>query len=188
MRSARALLVSRRQQYQLVEVDTGDAMVALERGEWAAARRAAASAERRARQAGVTTFVPALPLLAGRARLGEGRYAEAAAELSRAAALARASQLGGVEALSRALTEQAELLQGGRAKPAPSGKAPASPELEAIRAENQGLRANKPAEAADAFGRAAGAWRRIGTTVWLARALTWEAAVRPRAGARLNAE
>jgi hypothetical protein len=64
-------------------------------------------------------------------------------------------------------------------------------ETEAIRAETGGLAAlaaGQETEAAAAFARAVGHWRQLGLTVWLARALSLQAAAAVRAGDRPAAD
>jgi hypothetical protein len=111
------------------------------------------------------------PMLVGRALLGAGRLDQAAAELERALASARAAGAAGTAALAGAALEQARVLAG---HPPTGPPAPPPPdEAEA---------------AAAAFARAVGHWRQLGLTVWLGRALSLQAAAARRAGDRPAAD
>jgi hypothetical protein len=132
------------------------------------------------------------PLLVGRALLGAGRPDEAAAELERALASSTAAGATGTAALAAAALDQARFLAGPprsdpatAAPPDPPTGAPDEVEVEAIRSETAGLAALARGEAeasAAAFARAVGRWRQRGLTVWLARALSLQAAATRRAG------
>ncbi len=91
-------------------------------------------------------------------------------------------QLGAVAALC---LEQAQLLAG-QPTSAPAGGAPEnSAEIRATTAENRGLRAAQQGDwtaAETAFADAAEVWSTLGATIWLVRALVWQACALRAAG------
>jgi class 3 adenylate cyclase len=169
---------------ELLEVDFVDAGLQLDRGNW---RRVAGPAGRGAagvRASGWALYGAMEPLLVGRALLGAGSLGEAAGELRRAAGLAREVGATGTLALAAVALDQAVILTGGR----PDGPAPgpeADIEVAAIAAENDGLAAildERATAAAAAFALAVQRWQQLGSTAWLARALSLQAAATDHAG------
>jgi hypothetical protein len=129
-----------------------------------------------ARRFGWTLWEPFGPLVRGRAALGAGRIDAARRDLGAAGELARAAGATGRERLARLLAAQARLLAAGRVAPgrASLSDRTADPEILAIALENDGLaalRAGRPSRAGEAFEAAVASWERMGSTVWLARAL-----------------
>ena len=141
--AARRTLLGGGARTELLEVDFVEAGISLDRGSW---RRVAGPAGRGADGAlasGWTLYESMGPMLAGRALLGAGRPAEAAAELERALASATAAGAAGTAALAAAALEQARALAGQPAAGPPTAPPPDGfePETEAIRSETGGLAA-----------------------------------------------
>jgi hypothetical protein len=170
---ARRTLLTGGSHNEMLEVDFVDAGIHLDRGAW---RRVAGPAGRgaaAARDSGWVLYESMGPLLVGRGLLGAGRPEEAAAELKRALASATAAGAAGTAALAGAALEQAQVLAGHPRTDPPTASPPSEVEAEAIRSETGGLAAltaGEAEEAAAAFTRAVDHWRRLGLTVWLARA------------------
>ncbi len=187
--AARTILTAH-QPIQLVEADLAEASLALERAAWRSVHPHANHAARRASAIGFTAYAAMGPLASGRAFLGAADYKRAIAALQKAAHLAGRADAYGSAALARACIRQARLLTAG---PTPGNQAERGTggdacELEAVGAENRGLlaaRAGQTREAATGFADAVAAWRTLGTTAWLARALVFEASVRPDASPAL---
>ena len=140
---------------------------------------------------GWSLWEPLPPLLRGRAHLAAGRFDEASAALTKAAAIARTRGAAGTGALAAATRDQAIILCG-RTPRRRRIDAAAPHEIEAIVRENEGLlslRSARDAEAArDAFGEAVERWRALGQTSWLARSLALRAEAERRSGARARAQ
>jgi class 3 adenylate cyclase/tetratricopeptide (TPR) repeat protein len=189
--AARRTLLTGGSHNEMLEVDFVDAGIHLDRGAW---RRVAGPAGRGAagaRDSGWVLYESMGPLLVGRALLGAGRPEEAAAELERALASATAAGAAGTAALAGAALEQAQVLAGHPRTDPPTASPPSEVEAEAIRSETGGLAAltaGEAGEAAAAFTRAVDHWRRLGLTVWLARALSLQSAAARRMADRLTAD
>jgi hypothetical protein len=175
---------------ELLEVDLVHAGVHLDRGSWQRVPERADRGAAGARASGWVLAEAMRPMLVGRALLGAGRLDAAIAELGQALAAARDAGATGTEALAAAALEQALLLAG-----RPAGRAPAPPsgevEAEAIRAESGGLAAlaaGAAGEATTAFAEAAERWRQLGLTVWLGRAMAFQAVVAYRTGDQPGAD
>jgi hypothetical protein len=181
--AARRTLLTGGSHNEMLEVDFVDAGIHLDRGAW---RRVAGPAGRgaaAARDSGWVLYESMGPLLVGRGLLGAGRPEEAAAELERALASATAAGAAGTAALAGAALEQAQVLAGHPRTDPPTASPPSEVEAEAIRSETGGLAAltaGEAEEAAAAFTRAVDHWRRLGLTVWLARALSLQSAAARR--------
>lgn len=179
--SARRILGSRA---DVLEVHFEEAWIHLDRGSWDRVPEPAERAQAGARANGWRLLEPIGPLLLGQAHLGSRRLDEASVELDRAVDRARKVGAVGTLAIAEAVRDQAELLAGRLPAVAPRSS-DANPEVEARLAENRGLRellagSRRAREADDAFETAALHWRRLGMTVWLARALAMRAEARRR--------
>ncbi len=168
------------------DVHLASAAMQLDAGAWDRVPGPARLLDAAATTNGWRLWEPLAPLLVGRAHLGASRLEGAAAELARAADLARSADAPGTQALARAARDQAVLLAGGSRRAA-SVAAGWDPDVLAVRSENRGLVALRAgpaavAEALAAFREAVGQWERLGLTVWLARALAFEAEALRRAG------
>jgi hypothetical protein len=120
--------------------------------------------------------------------LGAGRPDLAEAQLRRAVLSARSVGADGTLELGEVLLDQAVVLGGGRS--AKGRRAPVEPEARAVAFENRGLRAlvsGSADRAVDAFEDAVNAWRSLGRTCWLGRALALQAAAVGRARGRRSA-
>ncbi|MGQ0670717.1 MAG: ATP-binding protein [Actinomycetota bacterium] len=176
----------------LLEVHFAEAWVHLDRGFWDRVPESVEGAQAEARANGWKLLEPIGPLLRGQAHLGFLRLDEAFLELDRAVARAREVGADGTLAIAETVRDQAELLAGRLPAVAPRSS-DANPEIEARLAENRGLREllagpRRAREADEAFETAVRHWRRLGVTVWLARALAISAEARrrhlgPRSGA-----
>jgi hypothetical protein len=123
------------------------------------------------------------PLLVGRALLGAGSLGGAVGELRRAAELAREVGATGMLALAAVALDQALILTGGCAAQPRPGRG--RHRVAAIAAENDGLVAlldGRAIVAAAAFALAVERWQQLGSTTWLARALSLQAAATDHAG------
>jgi hypothetical protein len=155
----------------------------LDRGDFTAATDASAHVGVAAKRFGWDLWLPLVPLLRGRAALGRGRLARAAAELGRAADLARRVGADGTERLATLLEAQCAIFLGRRARPV--RPLPEDPEHRALAEELRGARElvrGRPARADDALVEAVEAWRTLGWTCWVGRALALRAAGRLAAG------
>jgi class 3 adenylate cyclase len=189
-RAARRLSQARRTLQQsgarmeLLEVDFIDAGLQLDRGNWQRVAGPAARGAAGVRATGWALYGAMEPLLVGRALLGAGSLAEAGGELRRAAGLAREADAAGTLALAAVALDQALIMTGGR----PAGPTPgpeADIEVTAIAAENDGLVTlmdGRAAAAAAAFALAVERWQQLGSSTWLARALSFQAAATDHAG------
>ncbi|MHB8513709.1 MAG: ATP-binding protein [Actinomycetota bacterium] len=150
---------------QLVEVDLALASLHLERGHYARVREPALNAHKRALAIGYGAYAVFGTLAVGRAQLASGKYVEAEATLRAcASAAADATKLSSFAA---ACADQALLLQGGEPL-RQSLDASGFIELQAVLLENEAIRNNT------SFERAIEAWRTLGLTAWLGRALAFE--------------
>jgi tetratricopeptide (TPR) repeat protein len=133
---------------------------------------------------------PLAPLLTGRAYLAAGELDRALPELDRAVATARSAGATGTLPLARAVRDEGLILAGRAPRSTPEAN-PASPELAAVGAENRGLLAlrlrRRLPEASEAFAQAVERWHELGTTAFLARALSLQAEAERRAGNRRRA-
>jgi tetratricopeptide (TPR) repeat protein len=197
LETARRLLRELEATEEMVEADLTAAALANDQGAWHRVARPATQVQEHARRQGMHLYEVWGPLLRGRALMGAGRLDRARAELEEAAAIARAADAPGPLALADAAATQVRLLGGagrgkGRTSPTP-GKL-RWPDLEAIRAENRGLRVQDrdPAAAAEAFADAVELWEGLGFTAWLARSLMFRASalgrIRRHAAARRATE
>jgi class 3 adenylate cyclase/tetratricopeptide (TPR) repeat protein len=176
LRSARRTLQALRVEAEMAEVDLVEAALLLDLGSWPRAALLAEAGAARAEGNGWRMFAAQGLVLRGRANLGAGRYEQAHTALQAAVELSEAAGASGWLAVARAALGQASILLGER--PAPRRARPASPEAEAIQAENEGLlalRATDVLSAADHFAVAVAHWGRLGLTASLARALGWRA-------------
>jgi hypothetical protein len=185
--AARQTLLRGGSRNEMPEVEFVQAGISLERGSWRRVAGAAGRGVAGAVASGWALYESMGPMLAGRALLGAGRPDAATAELERALASATAAGAAGTAALAGAALEQARALAGQPVANPPTAPPPHGfeAETEAIRSETGGLvavAAGHDAEAAAAFASAAGHWRQLGLTVWLARALSLQAAAAVRAG------
>jgi class 3 adenylate cyclase len=169
---------------ELMEVDFIDAGIQLDRGNWQRVPGPAARGTAGVRASGWALYEAMEPLLVGRALLGAGSLGEAVGQLRRAAEVAREAGATGTLALAAAALDQALILTGGRATGPPSGPE-ADIEAAAIAAENDGLVAlldGRATAAAATFAQAVERWQQLGSTIWLARALSLQAAGTGHAG------
>jgi len=138
-----------------------------------------------AQRFGWAVWEPFGPLVRGRSALGAGRTRAAQMELDAAGALARSAGATGTERLARLLGAQARLLSAegarrGRPRVLVTDDPAAGPEVSAIALENEGLtalRAGRLSRAGESFEAAVLSWERMGSTVWLGRALRFASAV-----------
>ncbi|HEV2888967.1 MAG TPA: adenylate/guanylate cyclase domain-containing protein [Frankiaceae bacterium] len=156
----------------------------MDSGRWSEGAAAADRAVDRAEAQGWSLAATGMRLIQARCAVADGseRAESLVAEAMDAARRHDAPRYG---ALAAACLEQLSLLAGAgeSATLAPSSGDLA--ETRATAAENEGLRllrAGSPSDAAAAFERAAAAWVELGATVWLARALVWQAQSLRRAG------
>jgi class 3 adenylate cyclase len=161
-----------------------EAELLMDTGRWAEASAVAARAVDRAEENGWSLSATLPRLMVARCAVADGgpRAERLVAEAMDAARRHDAPRYG---ALAAAYLEQQQLLSGAAQSatlaPMPTDLA----ETHATAAENDGLRllrAGSFADAADMFGAAAERWETLGATVWLARAVAWQAESLRRAG------
>jgi len=179
------LLRRRRERIGMTDGRLVEALVALDRGMWKEARRAATALRPLVSDQGFALWEPMVPLVRGRAALGAGRAAEAEDLLALAAELARPRGATGTLAAARAWLAQARVLGGRGFEAAVEGSE--EPEVLAPVAETQGLIAlesGDTAAAVVAMQVAVDRWASGGSTVWLARAQALAASAAHRSGDR----
>jgi class 3 adenylate cyclase/tetratricopeptide (TPR) repeat protein len=190
LRLARRTLRSLGVVAEMAEVDLVEAGLLLDQGAWDRAFIAAESGVGIARENGWSLFEAQGLVQRGRAQLGAGRPEAAREALALAVATCETAGASGWLSLGSAALTQASILVGRRP---PSRRArTTSAEVQAIRAENDGLlslRTGNAMGAAEQFEVAVHAWEQLGLTAWLARAWGWHAdalrqARRGRGGSR----
>ncbi|MCA1823000.1 MAG: AAA family ATPase [Mycobacteriales bacterium] len=184
LREARDIL-STLSTVDLSEVDALAADLAANSGEWARARRHAQKFIHAMDAHGWGLYAVACRLNLARAAIAAGRR-DALDLIASALDATRRHDVPRFGALAGALLEQAQLLTGDDTASSRLATRSDSVDTQAVLAENDGLRALRAGDVAVAgqhFGRAAEHWSSLGATVWLARALLWQAEVTPAAGA-----
>lgn len=170
LRAARTLVERRGHAAMSAEVALMRALIDLDRGRLGDVSAPLRTVGIQSRKHGWLMLLPLPPLIRGRALLAAGQQRRAARELRAAVDLSGSVDAAGTGALARSLLEQAGLLLGrDPSTPAPSPE----PEVEAVAAENRGLRASRDGSFVDAavrFGSAGSIWAAGGLSVWLARA------------------
>ncbi|HEX8004341.1 MAG TPA: adenylate/guanylate cyclase domain-containing protein [Mycobacteriales bacterium] len=161
-----------------------EAELLMDSGRWAEGAALADRAVDRAESSGWSLSATGMRIVQARCAVADGSD-RAESLVAEAMDAARRHDTARYGALAAACLEQLSLLGGvaGSATLAPTSGDLA--ETHATAAENDGLRllrASSPADAAAAFERAATAWAELGATVWLARALVWQAESLRRAG------
>jgi class 3 adenylate cyclase/tetratricopeptide (TPR) repeat protein len=161
-----------------------EAELLMDSGRWSDAVSAAERSVDRAESQGwsLSATLPRLMMARSAVADGNDRAERLVAEAMDAARRHDAPRFG---ALAAACLEQHQLLRGSTSSatlaPSPGDLA----ETHATAAENDALRllrGGHPADAATALETAATAWSTLGATVWLARALVWQAQALRRAG------
>jgi tetratricopeptide (TPR) repeat protein len=168
----------------ILDVLIDESELLMDAGRWTEAMAAASAAIDRAEDYGwsLVGTKPRLTMARCATAQGSDRAERLVAEAMDAARRHDAPRYG---AFAAACLEQHQLLSGATTSatlaPTPTDLA----ETHATAAENDGLRfvrAGATRDAAPAFGRAAEAWMTLGATVWLARALVWQAETLLRLG------
>ncbi|MDQ1711309.1 MAG: hypothetical protein QOE45_759 [Frankiaceae bacterium] len=182
--AARELLRPRDSRLDLLEADSVEAAIALDAGRWAEVAPLAGPLVSYADGRGWGLYGVPPRVLVARAALALDPSA-AAGPLAEALDATRRHDVPQLGALAAACVEQAQLLDGGGTAASIGDGGAWLVETRATHAENialRALRAGDPATAARRFDDAAHHWSRLGATVWLARALLWEADCLRRAG------
>ena len=163
------------------------AMVALDRGAWSRAGAAADGLDEALRAIPMGLWESLPSLIRGRALLGAGAHAEAAASLEDALRRARRVGANGRSALAAAILAQARAFAGGSLDRSEDA---VDPEVAAVREETAGIVAMVRGDRAggiQAFDEAIERWSALGSTAWLARALAMRADALQAAGDRARA-
>jgi class 3 adenylate cyclase/tetratricopeptide (TPR) repeat protein len=190
IRSARESI--RRHEIVVMRADLAatEALLHLDRGTWDRVAKAAQDLDA-AQLDPVDLWAPLPSLFLGRASLGSGNAGDAVRALDDAARSARVVGADGTRALANACLAQAVLLSGAKPRrPAHDPAAAHEVEVAAVLAETEGIAAllqGRPHDAGDALERAVELWQRLGSTAWLARALTLRAEALRAAGDRARA-
>jgi class 3 adenylate cyclase len=182
---ARDVLRARGASLELLESDAAEASIALDAGRWPDVVRLATPLVRYADGRGWGLFAAPARVAAGRAALALDPLG-AAAPLGDALDATRRHDVPLLGALAAACVEQAQLLVGAGTTASIGDGGTGLVETRATYAENVALRALRTGDletAARRFADAARLWVRLGATVWLARALVWQAECLRRLGA-----
>jgi class 3 adenylate cyclase len=168
----------------LLEADSVEAAIDLDAGRWESVAPLALPQVSFTDGRGWGLYGVPPRVMIGRAALALDPVA-AADPLAEALDATRRHDVPALGALAAACVEQAQLLTGAGTAASIGDGGAGLVETRATYAENTALRALRggdPATAARRFEDAAHLWDRLGATVWLARALVWEAACLRRAG------
>ena len=181
LQQARAALETIHADYEMVEVEHAEAVVALDAGRWEAALAGANELRVKLERFGDDLDGIRATLIAGRARLGAGAYREAADLFDEA--LRSEGSLPDIAALAGNARAEAlaALGDGDGARSSLADPNDAFPEQSALFNEASAVIASREgdAEAAGAaMVRAIGAWQRLGRTVWAERAQDMLATIR----------
>jgi class 3 adenylate cyclase len=184
LREARAVLDEIGERTAELGVFIYEAELLMDGGRWAEASAVAERAVDRAESNGWSLAATLPRLVNARSAVADrdGRAERLVVEALDAVRRHDAPRYG---ALAAACLEQHQLLLGDVRSATLAPSLTDLAETHATAAENDGLRllrAGSFAEAAAAFGRAAQAWEPLGATVWLARALLWQAEALRRTG------
>jgi class 3 adenylate cyclase len=182
--SARVLLEPLGSPLDLLFADSIEAAIALDAGRWSDVAPLAGPLVSHADGRGWGLFGVPQRVLIARAGLALDPVA-AAGSLADALDATRRHDVPLLGALAAACVEQAQLLAGSGTTASIGDGGAGLVETRATYAENTALRALRSgdyATAARRFEDAAHLWDRLGATVWLARALLWEASCLRRAG------
>ncbi len=178
VRTARELLAGLGVTWEMAEVDLVEAACALDQGEWDRVSTSLGQTQALTRATGLLLWEPQVPLLRGRALLGSGDLGGAVRALRSARALAKDAGAVGHQATAACALAQARMLQGGSPLVPPVRfRDPESLALHAEARALHGWRSGDLRSASGALDEAAGEWRRLGLTIWLARALIMRANV-----------
>lgn len=189
LREATAMLRERGVRLEMAEAHLAAAELHLDRGRFARVGAEAHRAVPVATRSGWALWQPIAPLLEGRAALGAGRSRDAVRLLRDVVGSSSALRATGMMDFASGLLVQAHLLAGSEAPSTPTGSA-VDLEVVAVGHENEGLRALAAGDherALHSLTEAEQARATIGQTVWLARTLGWQAALRRIGGDRRSA-
>jgi tetratricopeptide (TPR) repeat protein len=192
LRTAREAVRSRRVKVMYGDIAEAEAMAALDRGAWGAARDGARRLSAALRAVPMGLWAPLPALIEGRAHLGAGRMREAVVAFDDAIRAARSAGAEGSLELARWYRAQAATIGGlgaGRTPPPPSADG-AEAEIAAVAAETAGAAAlvrGDPRDAVTALDLAIERWQAFGSTSWLARASALRAEALRASGDRARA-
>lgn len=184
LREGRAALARIGERTAELSVLVYEAELLMDTGRWAEGMAVADRAVDRAESNGWSLAATGMRLTQARCAVADGSD-RAQSLVAEAMDAARRHDTPRYGALAAACLEQLSLLTGGGHSVTLAPTSGDLAETHATAAENEGLRllrAGSPADAAAAFERAAAAWSDLGATVWLARALVWQAQSLRRAG------
>ena len=184
LREARAALARIGERTAELSVLVYEAELLMDAGRWAEGMAVADRAVDRAEANGWSLSATGMRLTQARCAVADGSD-RAPSLVAEAMDAARRHDTPRYGALAAACLEQMSLLSGGGHSVTLAPTSGDLAETHATAAENEGLRllrAASPSDAAAAFERAAAAWSELGATVWLARALVWQAQSLRRAG------
>ena len=184
LRESRAALARVGERTAELSVFVYEAELLMDAGRWAEGMTAAERAVDRAEANGWSLAATGMRLTQARCAVADGSD-RAEGLVAEAMDAARRHDTPRFGALAAACLEQLSLLAGGGESATLAPTSGDLAETRATAAENEGLRllrAGAAADAAAAFERAVAAWSELGATVWLARALVWQAQSLRRAG------